>query len=291
MRKTAKDSEEFLDPEVINTVLRNFYVDDCLKSVKTVDSAINLVKDLQKLLMNGGFRIAKWISNSRDVVMSIPTSERAKEVKDLDFDHDTLPIERALGVQWCVESDTFCFRIEVKEQPLTRRGILSMISSVFDPLGFLAPFVLRAKKLLQSFCKLQLGWDDEIPEHFAIQWNSWFSDLQKLSNFSIQRCVKPVGFGKLCSVQLHHFSDASEIGYGTVSYLRLENTNKDIHCSFVMGKSRVTPLKQTTIPRLELTAATVAVRTDKMLKAELDIPIDESIFWTDSMVVLRYTGN
>ncbi|XP_056001985.1 uncharacterized protein LOC125664373 [Ostrea edulis] len=291
LRKTAKDSEGLFDTEVIDTVIRNFYVDDCLKSVKTVDDAVSLVKDLQKLLMKGGFHIAKWISNNRDVMMSIPVSERAKEVKDLDLDHDTLPMERALGVQWCVESDAFCFKIEVKEQPLTRKGILSMISSVFDPLGFLAPFVLRAKKILQNFSKLQLGWDDEIPENLAIQWNNWFSDLQKLSNFTIERCIKPVGFGTLCSVQLHHFADASEIGYGTVSYLRLENTNKEIHCSFIMGRSRVTPLKQTTIPRLELTAATVAVRTDKMLKAELDIPIDESMFWTDSTTVLRYIGN
>jgi hypothetical protein len=145
-------------------------------------------------------------------MMSIPASERAQEVKNSDFDHDILSMERALSVQWCLESDAFCFRIEVKEQPLTRRGIPSMISSVFDPLGFLAPFVLRAKKLLQRFCKLQLGWDDESPEHFAIQLNNWFSNLQNLSNFTIERCVKPVGFGMLRSVQLHHFANASEYG-------------------------------------------------------------------------------
>ncbi|XP_062617171.1 uncharacterized protein LOC134278888 [Saccostrea cucullata] len=166
-----------------------------------------------------------------------------------------------------------------------------MISSVFDPLGFLAPFVLRAKKILQELSRIHLGWDDTIPEKISDQWNSWFCDLQKFSEFRIDRCVKPFGFGTVCSAQLHHFSDASEVGYGVVFYLRLENVNNDVHCSFIMGKSRVAPLKQTSIPRLELTAATVAVRTDKMLKAELDIPIDQSVFWTDSMAVLRYIRN
>ncbi|XP_061191724.1 uncharacterized protein LOC133199952 [Saccostrea echinata] len=252
LRKTARDSEGLFDSEIINTVFKNFYVDDCLKSIKTVDNATGLIKDVQRLLTRGGFHISKWISNNRDVMMSIPISERAKEVKGLDLDYDALPIERALGVQWCVESDVFCFNIEVNKKPLTRRGILSMISSVFDP---------------------------------------WFCDLQKLSEFKIDRCVKPIGFGTVCFAQLHHFADASELGYGTVSYLRLENVNNDVHCSFIMGKSRVAPLKQTSIPRLEMTAATVAVRTNKMLKVELDIPIDETVFWTDSMAELRYIRN
>eukprot|EP00105_Crassostrea_gigas_P026830 XP_011447911.1 PREDICTED: uncharacterized protein LOC105342609 [Crassostrea gigas] len=221
---------------------------------------------------------------------SIPVSERAKEVKTLDLDRDTLPIERALGVQWCVESDFFNFKLELNKQPLTRQGILSMVSSVYDPLGFLAPFVLKAKCILQELCKMQLGWDDRIPDDLVIQWNHWYQDLQKLEDFKVNRCIKPFGFDPVIT-QLHHFSDASETGYGTVSYLLLENTDGERHCSFIMGKSHVTPLKQTTIPRLELTAATIAVKTNKMLLTELDMPIDRVIFWTDSMAVLRYIQN
>lgn len=85
------------------------------------------------------------------------------------------------------------------------------------------------------------------------------------------RCIKPVDFGVSISAQLHHFSDASEVGYGVVSYLRLLNTGGVTHYAFIMGKSRVAPLKQTTIPRMELTAAVVAVKTDKMLKDELEL--------------------
>ena len=101
-------------------------------------------------------------------------------------------------------------------------------------------------------------------------------------------CLKPPDFGCTAVAQLHHFSDASEYAYGTVSYLRLENKQGGKHCWFLMGKSRVAPLKQVTIPRLELTAAVVAVKMDKMLRQELQLPLQPSTFWTDSTTVLRY---
>ena len=92
------------------------------------------------------------------------------------------------------------------------------------------------------------------------------------------------GFESTKSVTLHHFSDASEKGYGTVSYLRMMNQQDKVKCTFLLSKSRVAPLKQISIPRMELTAATVAVRIDIMIKQELDIPIDETYFWTDSHI-------
>ncbi|KAL9986036.1 hypothetical protein ACROYT_G000097 [Oculina patagonica] len=110
--------------------------------------------------------------------------------------------------------------------------------------------------------------------------------------FSVDRCLKPVNFGAISSSQLHHFSDASEIGFGSVSYLRLIDESGIIHCTFLQAKSRLVPLKQVTIPRLELSAATVSVRLDKVLKSELELPLTKkSIFWTDSMSVLRYVKN
>ncbi|XP_063050269.1 uncharacterized protein LOC134445113 [Engraulis encrasicolus] len=105
------------------------------------------------------------------------------------------------------------------------------------------------------------------------------------------RCMKPAQFGQVTSAQLHHFSDASESGYGCVSYLRLENAEQEVHISFVMGKSRVAPLKQMTMPRLELTAAMLAVRVDKLLRTELQLTLESSVFWTDSTAVLKYIRN
>ncbi|CAG2235127.1 unnamed protein product [Mytilus edulis] len=159
--------------------------DDCLKSVSSTNKAIALISNIQNLLKQGGFRIAKWISNDRDVINSVSVEERAKEIKDLDLDQDSLPIDRALGVQWCVDSDKFHFNIDVKDKPATRRGILSMTSSVFDPLGFLAPFCLVGKSILQELCRLGIGWDDAIPQVLSEKWTQWLCDLVKLSEFKV----------------------------------------------------------------------------------------------------------
>lgn len=91
--------------------------------------------------------------------------------------------------------------------------------------------------------------------------------------------------------QLHHFSDASESGYGTATYLRMQNVKEMVHIAFLFGKARVAPLKAVTIPRLELTAAVVAVRVDRMLQSELQLPLKKACFWTDSTSVLKYIRN
>ena len=96
----------------------------------------------------GGFNLTKFVSNSREVMMSVPPEDRAKEIKGLDLSIDKLPIERALGLHWCIESDAFKFRIELKDKPCTRRGILATISTIFDPLGLIAPIVLVGKQIL-----------------------------------------------------------------------------------------------------------------------------------------------
>ncbi|XP_065328140.1 uncharacterized protein LOC135933837 [Pelmatolapia mariae] len=209
----------------------------------------------------------------------------------LDLSRDQLPTERALGVQWDIEHDVFTFSIVNKDKPLTRRGILSNVSSIYDPLGFLAPVILPAKQILQHLCKLRFGWDETIPAEMAQTWQKWVEDLVLLNKFSISRCVTPKGFGEIKSAQLHHFCDASETGYGAVSYLRLSNSKQEVCVSFIIGKARVAPLKQVTIPRLELAAAVLAVRLDKMLSVELNLNLSESVFWSDSTTVLQYIAN
>ena len=289
LKKTAQDNEADFDHETIETVKQNFYVDDCLKSVKTEAQAVRLAAQLCKLLERGGFKLTKWLSNSKLVLESIPESERAAQVKDLNFDQ--LPVERALGVQWSVCSDEFGFKISIKDRPASRRGILSIVSSVYDPLGFAAPFVLNAKLILQDLCRRKLDWDDAIPDEFLNRWKTWLLELPKLEQLKIDRCYKPVNFGELVSSELHHFSDASQSGYGAVTYLRSEDNNGKVKCSFVMGKSRLAPIKPVTIPRMELSAAVVATRLDRIAKQELTLPINGSFFWTDSTCVLRYIEN
>ena len=217
----------------------------------------------------------------------VPTSERASTV---DLNLERLPTERALRVEWNVEEDSSGFRGgTIKAE--TRRGILSYVASVYDPLGLAAPMALPAKRILQELCRLGHGWDEELPEQVLKPWKAWESSFQVLPSVKIPRCYKPVEFKGIKSIELHHFTDASVSGYGTASYLRFTDVENRIHCSLVMGKSRVASLKTVTVPRLELTAATLAVKVNKQLREELPLPINDVVLWTDSTVVLRYLRN
>ena len=237
------------------------------------------------------FNLHKLVSNSKEVLKEIPESDRADGIRDIDLDLDSLPLERVLGVQWCIETDCFQFRIVLQDKPCTRRDILSTINSIFDPLSFVSPPLLQGKSILQELCRQDLNWDDPIPDETKAKWQRWRTELMQLERISIPRCFKPDNFDRVIRTELHHFSDASTEGNGQCSYLRLVNEDDCIHCAFVMGKSRVAPLKSVTIPRLELTAAVCCVRISEQIHRELDYPVDQDFFWTDSKVVLGYINN
>ena len=103
-----------------------------------------------------------------------------------------------------------------------------------------------------------------------------------------ETCLQPPGFGRIIDISIHHFSDASEHGYGQCSYIRYVNEDGLIHCSLLLGKSRVPPKKFILIPRLELTAVVLSVKVSCLLRKELQIDDFREISWTDSQVVLAY---
>ena len=168
LRKTAKDNSATFHPDVVETVNKNLYVDDCLKSSESETMSIKLLPKLSELLMKEGFHLTKWLCNSPRVLATIPESERASSVKELDC--EIMPTERALGVRWSLESDTFGFKVKFKDKPPKRRGMLSIVSSVYDPFGFVSPFVLPAKAVLQDLCRRGLSWDEAIPEESLKCW-------------------------------------------------------------------------------------------------------------------------
>ena len=222
---------------------------------------------------------------------TVAPEDRTPHLKSLGFTENNLSIERTLGTQWCIESDSFQFRITLQDKPFTRRGILSTVSSIFDPFGFVAPLLLVGKRILQDLCHEKADWDDPVPEDVKLRWEKWRNELLHLNELKVERCLTPAGFEKTKSMELHHFSDASTTGYGQSSYLRMVNENDEVHCAFVIGKARVSPLRPITIPRLELTAALVSVKVSCMLQEELDYDYITHVFWTDSKIVLGYIGN
>ncbi|GAA6085465.1 uncharacterized protein LOC121911178 [Tachysurus ichikawai] len=130
LRRTTEDNKGCFSAETTRTVKNNFNVDDLLKAVDSENHAIKLCKELRLLCATGRFNLTKCISNNKAVLASIPESERAKDVQNLNLDIEDLPIERALGMQWCIKEDAFTFQVIIKECPTSRRGILSVVSSI-----------------------------------------------------------------------------------------------------------------------------------------------------------------
>ena len=264
LRKVAEDNSTDADQIVIKTVQRNFYVDDCLKSMSDIDSTINLIEQLRALLLSGGFFLTKFTSNCCKILFSVPGPDRAV-ANDVDIMCNELPIGNTLGLVWIPEIDAIKIKVHVKEKPITRRGILSVISQVYDPLGIVQPFILTMKRHLQSLNGENLDWDEPLSLEMQTEWNNWLAALPSLEKLSVPCCYNPSGFIRT-RIELHCFSDGSQNGFGAVAYLRMTSSSGEVHCSFVLGKSRVAPRKPMTVPRLELTAAVVAVRLAKFIQ-------------------------
>ena len=163
-----------------------FYVDDGLISLSSDKEVIDLIDKTVSLCSKGGLDLHKFSSNSKFVMQYV--SERYDSELSTDLPGPT--VERLLGVVWCVESDTLQFRIVVDSKPFTRRGILSTVSSIYDPLGFVGPFVLEGKRILQYMCQSSCGWDSLISDEILPRWQQWLASISKLESIKLKRCLK-----------------------------------------------------------------------------------------------------
>ena len=146
--------------------------------------------------------------------------------------------------------------------------------------------VVEPKLILQSLCKQGLGWDCEIGDAEVRKWKLGLSSLSALSDLSIQRCIKPDEFHDIVTYEINHFADASSCAYGACCYIRLIDAHGNTHCCFLIGKSRLAPVKTVSIPTLELTAAVLSVKLDKLVRKKLTLTTCRSTSWTDSTAVL-----
>ena len=284
---TLRDYGGHLSPATRHSLSRGFYVDDLLISTTDVKQAGILQQEARQLLAKGGFNLTKWGSSHEDVLLDVPVEERGPAFKEIG--QPTL--DRALGVHWNPEADYFTFVTQPRVSPFTKRGILSQLSSLYDPMGIASPFILRARLIFQQLCRQHSDWDDDLPSHLQPAWETWLQELPQLVNIQLPRCVNSAR-GEDHVFRLHHCCDASEAAYGVVSYLVTYGpANEIISSTFLLGKARLAPLKKPTIPRLELMAATLGATQDEFLRRELTLPLQESMFWTDSTITLAYITN
>ena len=286
LRRTVQDQSE-VPASVSSTINNDFYVDDVLKSIAAKGDVMSIIDGTSSVLQEGGFNLTKFVINDAGLLSNIDESKRAKEVKNIAPEM----LGKALGIKWDIGSDAFYFEMQKLEDcTLTRRVILSIVSSLYDPLGFVGPLMVQGKLIFQDLTRLKLGWDDTVPDSVSVKWFKWLECLDTLNALKIPRCVKPCEFDDAV-IELHNFSDASLEAYGACSYIRCINRFGMVHTQLLVSKNKVAPVKQCTIPRLELQAALMAANLDHTIRHELELQITGSYFWTDSQVVLAYIRN
>jgi hypothetical protein len=239
-------AEKRLDvyPKASEVCLEDLYMDDDMTNVDTVSEGIELCKELVVLLDEAGCCIRKWCSNKLEVLDGVPEEDH---VAGVDFDTEELPCVKTLGVKWNAKFDTFGFTYSLEEvEVVTKRTVLSQVARLFDPLQFLAPFVIRAKILQQEAWILSLGWDERFPESLARKVCSWLEELPTVCEFQISRWYFEPG---LTGSELHVFVDTSSVAYAAVVYVRSEYHDGHVTVRLVISKARVAPLKTVSIPR------------------------------------------
>ncbi|XP_077974761.1 uncharacterized protein LOC144430627 [Styela clava] len=267
---TSLNDQLLQGPDMANGLLsvllrfRMYKYDDFLLGADSISEGKRIVKQTSELTECGGFHLNKWRSNSEEIISCFPEKDRAQIQANVNLDPNR--VERVLGVVWFVIEDCFGFNTKLKTKPATKRGVLAILSLI-DLMGIVSPVILQARLIFQELCRQQLGWDETIVENEQIAWESWTKAIPDLSEVKLPRYIKPNSFGVIVSQELHYFGDASQVAYGTVSYLRLTDENGQIHCSFLLGKSRLCPIKTIcSLPRLEITAAALCVRVDMFLR-------------------------
>ncbi|XP_062614568.1 uncharacterized protein LOC134276324 [Saccostrea cucullata] len=292
LRKAACANEDTFGPDVTDFVCLNFYVDDGLISLPTADKAIDLLERTQAAPKAGGnLRLHKVASNDKHVMDAFPPEDRAKDFSDIDLSVDELPTLRSLGLNWELKSDSFTYRLSVGERPFSKRGLLSTINGIFDPIGFVVPVVVSGKVLMRDSLRGSHNWDDPLPPHLLDRWSNWKDSLKLLEDVHIPRTYAPVSLQGTLSIELHIFSDASETAIASVAYLRTVDVSNNVHVGFVLGKCKLAPMKGHSVPRLELCAAVMSVQIYDIINEELDMNVNSVRFYTDSLVVLGYIHN
>ena len=291
LRRAAQEGEKEFGRDVCEFIKKDFYVDDALRSFPTEVEAVDVLKRAQNLLAGYNIKLNKITSNKVDVINAFPKEDRAKGVETLDLAVDDLPTQRSLGVAWDMTRDTFTFNIPKPQKPFTRRGVLSTINSLFDPLGFLAPVTVEGRLLLRELVSQGTDWDTPLPLEKFEKWQRWQDALQELNDLNICCTYATCSLIRAKGTELCVFSDASVKAIAAVAYLKVETDEGRTEVSFVFGKAKLAPLAELTIRRLELCAAVLATEIADQIREEIRLKLDRITFFSDSKVVLGLAMN
>ena len=228
IKKIAKDKYD-TDHVVAKSIEEDIYMDDFIKSGNSLETLLYAITSVINTLSQYGFRLHKWISNNEYLLYKIPESEKASTNQ-----------AKILGINWDIESDNLSLREINKSFIPTKQGMLSVLCSIYDPLGFIAPCILEPKLIIQECWKRNLDWDDPLPCDLLSRFEKWQKELYLIKDIQVPRFY---GFNehKQDTVELYMFTDSSQLAYGTCAYFRNIQGN-NIKIPFIIGKSRLAPL-------------------------------------------------
>ncbi|XP_022832838.1 uncharacterized protein LOC111360825 [Spodoptera litura] len=299
-------------------VLNSFYMDDLMTGSNSIEEGVEICKQMIELLGKGGFALQKWNSNNQQLLDRLSSICRIEEVQQLDqtqlkeenkdkvkqdiIGNDRKIVEKdieikldstikILGLTWNRREDCFQYSVNLPPlttAPVTKRSIVSDIARLFDPLGWLAPSVVVAKMFIQKLWLAGVSWDEELTTNLKTEWSTYRGELILLTKIQVPRWLSISSNNDL---ELHGFSDASKAAYSAVVYLRTIDTNGNVKVSLLVAKTRVAPIKQISIPRLELCGAVLLSKVLVESAEVLNIPETKIFAWTDSTVVLSWLSS
>ncbi|XP_050063210.1 uncharacterized protein LOC126552533 [Aphis gossypii] len=243
-------------PEASRVIRHDFYMDDLMTGASTVDEYCHLQKQINSILESIG----------EDGVI------------------------KSLGLSWKPALDAFQFIVERKAflAKSTKRTLLADLNRIFDPLGFLAPVLVRGKIFLQQLWQLKIEWDQQLPEELSNRWYTFYQEFNDLSYLPIPRKCIPY---QSVEVEIHRFCDASEEAYGSAIYVQSKDMTGCWHSRLLCSRTCVAPLKGSTIPRLELGGALTLAQLSIKVSEALEMEVKKFYLWTYSMVVLGWLNS
>ena len=294
-------------PEVVERLLESLYVDDVVSGAQDEDQAETFYLKSKQILREGGFNLRKFVTNSKSLQQRIDDCEgvTTHEIPPHTVSHleesytksmlgTTQPNQpgeqKVLGVRWDVAKDQFCFGFTdiahcAAESEPTKRNLISIVGRFYDPIGFLAPIVIKFKILLQELSERKIDWDKPLSGDLLRKWETLITDLQSNPPMSLPRCIWAEVPTEDVSCRLYGFCDASKHAYAAIVYLVIQTPDERI-VRFISSKTRVAPLKSQTIPRLELLSALILARLLKNVTTSLEsgLKLGPPICYADSKV-------
>lgn len=288
LKQLANDEGHKYSSQAKQALEEHFYMDDILFGAHSITSARQIQTDLIKLLQSGGFNLRKWSCNKRELLQGVETVPH-QQAFDFKYPEST----KTLGLQWNPQHDLFSFQIKLNPastKTLSKRKLLSEISKVFDPLGWLSPVTTKLKLLFQRVWLHDVQWDTELPEEFSTEWQKTRVDLQKINNINVQRWLKTQENDE---IELHGFCDSSIKAFACVIYCRVikQQHSVDKQCApiIIAAKTRLVPIKKKiTLPRLELMSCLLLSKLMATVLKSLPNHRIKIFGWTDSMAALGW---